>query len=66
MPTAVRLTGVTCLYDEEQDPPGFSCTWSGFEVPTNDNFVLTVTSIEADPVGDDLNNAMITADYEFE
>jgi len=66
MPTEVRLTGVTCLYDTEQDPPAFSCNWYGFEVPTNDTFVLTGIETDDVPVGDTLAGLLTAADYEFE
>jgi len=66
MPTEVRLTGVVCRLDTDQDPEMFECNWYGYEVPTSDPFVLYgVDTTDVSPE-DTLNGLMTAADYEFE
>jgi len=66
MPTAVRLTGLECRLDTDQDPEAFVCSWYGYEVPTGDTFVLSGNTETGDPVSSGLEDAMVGPDYEFE
>jgi len=66
MPTAVRLNGVSCTLDTDQDPEAFNCNWYGYEVPTGDTFVLNGLSDATDPPGDTLTDLLTEADYELE